>query len=497
MCKNWGLKAVTWVVVVGVWVLAGCATLDNEHSVQNLRIVSAPPGADVYYAEEFRGTTPLILQVPRGRYRHIEIESSSGKRRVVQLPRSYRISESLLANLIFSGAYPLAVSIDFLTQAGWNLEEPGLIHLPDHEGLVETFEQVIGVVPPPMAFQELTEEIGGLVEKRLKSEFAERRILKFSESIKAFEKFQWASNQVPSERVKVDLLSELGATHLALTTVKETEQEYDIHVKMVGAFDHKETEALRFSISKSKIKALGRSALELWLWESFTFLPNTVTVDFANSWTAMEVDRYPGAFTAQNQPSAGLIGQAAYYLGAIGLSTLRPPSRDFWPRFKFHFTTQLQGAMDDFGIGDYPGLERVKFERSRAYLGVGPQLDMLTRWGTVYGSVHGAVAVSRLIWKDQGERHEDWSFGPILGFEIGYYRFFTSRLVLKLFARTSAEDRLQFQKALESITDERTHVKRYERSYVGISLAAYWPEAQSTLKGLARGILETFEVGGN
>ena len=59
-------------VVVAVGVLStGCATYMSG-ATQSITIRSAPPGAHVRCGEQ-TGTTPLVLQVPKGKVDHIEV----------------------------------------------------------------------------------------------------------------------------------------------------------------------------------------------------------------------------------------------------------------------------------------------------------------------------------------------------------------------------------------------------------------------------------------
>lgn len=468
--------------------LQGCATFKGRTAY--MKVVSSPPGADVFVDQRNVGQTPLFAPVPRQRRQEITVRKGSDSIRS-QLYSKYRWQESFLANLgwISPVIWPVGWSADLISGAAWDYDPIGTLQLPSERTMRDLKHPVrrVAVAPPLSDFEVLSEEMALEIHRQLQKRLPESKVLPYESTTETFVAFNYTYRGPNDPRFNDELARELGITHLAESRIERAGSVTRAHVKLRDVFSETNEGELQFEVPAHQVSALSASGWREYVLRSISFIPNVLSVQVISTGKSdvEAVDSLNRPYSIENRKRDGFIDQ----ISRVSLrNDLHPKSmRGFKGRFRF--IPDFAYSNDKFRltspmINGTPGAHVGSYRFQSLHAGVGPELGLETPAGYLYAQL---VPVFAQTWIDSSSparavstSHSGISLSTEFGFLFWLSDSFNMRLYIQ--SRTSRPETWTSHFQQSGINDIIARNVAYTTS--GIAIGYYFPEIKSIIRGL-------------
>jgi hypothetical protein len=469
-------------VVASALCLCGCTSLGIYDYHQMTGVTSGQDHVTVLQNGHKVGKTPLFLPLRRGRDPQLAFQYPSGDVVAIQPVEHYRWGASFGGNFFLTIYAPIGWAIDLATGTAYNFDN---INRPDPSRPPKPGELVAEngpwVIAPPQASSEaVSRDIARDLERRLRRHYRRAHVLPVESFEQPFWQNHWRFDNEPGENDENELLAQMHVSYFVRSSVTTGPEQDHVTWQLLDAFTKEPVLHGEYDVDDDVVQSTRqRSWLERWN-ETFHLIPDLAAVDFGNSETRLQVDQ-AGPSTAHEDASPNFLGAAIRYIGALSLGVATPANtRGGWV-VDFSFNPLLQFLSLNENFPDQPDISSLRFERSRASVGYGPRLGLNTMFGFFYGALIPQAGYNslRAIGPEQSASAEKLALN--LTGEIGWSRFLSSRLNLKLFVRSTTEDSDLWRQVIEHALGYGVNVSTVDYVTYGLSLGYYLPETKTWL----------------
>lgn len=462
--------------------LPGCASIFFNDYKQVVRVMSDPPGADIYNQNgEKLGVTPAYVKVRRSKHSLLKLQLPNGEVKSVQLNGQYRWSPSFYGNLVFSTFAPIGWATDYyLTDTAFQFKDPGSINFKSNTAGRTKNRKIVEVVAPPQTeWNMLSREVAEIIVNQLRDRYPNKEVKDFQETRYEFVKFHYTFDHRAIGEELDKILYATDADQYVESNVEVLDSSVRIKVTVKDAFTHEMVQTFVIEKPKGQFAIFRKSNTIRSLSKYFAFFPNAVGIDFGrySSNLDMKEGYHPGkesTIVGKQVPSKGL-DQWLGVIGSLNISYIRPPQRDGKWTWRFMFIPSAYLTALTFRYDDLPQVEGVEFRRFRIGMGYGAQGSVSSRYGMMYASVVPTLNFSRITWSAEDSRSE-MEFGEVLYLmEFGYQLFVSESLALRIFGKTWVENSERWSNILSDAAGTRLEIETPRVTYAGVSILWYWP----------------------
>jgi len=462
--------------------LSGCASIFFNDYKQVVRVISDPPGADIYNQNgEKLGVTPAYVKVRRAKHSLLKLQLPSGEIKSAQLDGQYRWSPSFYGNLVFSTLAPIGWATDYyLTDTAFQFKDAAPIKFKSQASGRSKNRKVVAVIAPPQSeWNMLSREVAEILVNYLRDRHPNKDIKDYQETRYEFVKFHYTFDHRAVGEELNKILYATDADQYVESSVEILDVEIRVKVAVKDAFTHETIQSFVIEKPKNQFAIFKKSNMIRSLSKYFAFFPNAVGVDFGkfNSDLEMKEGYYPGTektIVGKQVPSKGL-DQWLGVFGSLNISYIRPPRREGSWDWRFMFIPSAYLTALTFRYDDLPQVNGVEFRRFRVGMGYGAQGSVSSRYGMIYVSLVPTLNFSRITWSAEDSRSE-MQFGEVLYLlEGGYQLFVSESLAFRIFGKTWMEDSERWSNILSDAAGTRLEIERPRVTYGGVSILWYWP----------------------
>ncbi|MCB0350713.1 MAG: hypothetical protein KDD38_05985 [Bdellovibrionales bacterium] len=453
--------------------LSGCATFDGKN--QGLLVTSNPPGAGIYYKGELVGNTPAPVIVKRSKSEQLDIVYKNSKKTIV-VPGEFRWGKVTLGNLIFLTLYPIGVVTDFVTGAAYQMNDQVHYDFPEFSGKTKTSKttpMVIAIAPPNSTHANLSDEAGVLIEHDLiQNSQINSKLIPYYLSLPIFESEDVDYNTKAEKEHIYYLYARLQATHLLQSEVSFKNDKAVVTGEFIP-FDendrsipyNKEFETDNINYTKNTLWA-GKDG------QIFYFLPNSISIDFSNSRTSLDVDQ--ATHDAKPEPLDGFWGDFLKFLSTVGVRRILPPiDRPGWRgRIVFTPTANVSYSKERFPTF-LPVADQI-FLRTHVDAGYGPSFIYENRSHAIYLNI-----IPALEWDEvqtlgtEKYRVNQTTIAAVV--ELGYRYHYNRHWSLTFFSRSVPTAEELWKKIFTKTTSQYIHVENSNLIFSGVSINYTFP----------------------
>jgi hypothetical protein len=466
------------IVILMALALFGCTSMQAGNYSQIIRVTTDQPGAVIRHKGKILGITPALIEVRRSRKPVLVVGYPNQDAVQVVVPTRYRWAGSLLANLVFSSLAPVGWMTDFLTGTAWDLKEVTKAKVPGSAPREVNDKLIIAVAPVIAEDRALSDELGRHLEKSLRqnAKYRNYKVLSYDDSLNHFEDFEFNFENPLPQKPPLELFVDLNNTHVAVAESEVKGDDYTLNYKLVDVRTDQVEKAPPYRVGASELSSLKAPwsvQFKYWLAD---LIPNTVTADAANDRTAVYLaDRDP--LYGDVKPSKGWLGDVSRFLGNFSVTNLLPPRSYPVIDFHFRFTPLLTFAYHDIHIDDPAAyLDKTDFHLSRLSYGLGPEIAIESALGVFYVDLIPGAAYSWLAWSSPVDGGNASRVDLALSVGLGYYRYFTNRIAVRVFFRQTTENSKLWNEGLDSSQGFDVPVESVSQLVGGFSLCYYFPD---------------------
>lgn len=462
--------------------LISCSTFQGQY--QTLKVVTDPPGAEVYMGSELLDKTPTFIQIPRAKQKSLLIKFPSRPDITLDLETKYRWGDSFAGNFLFVWFWPMIPvgwSIDMYTQAAWNYEALPRIALGGEkrsEPLFATRMRRVVIAPPKGVGRLLGDEIAKELEKEIHRKYKNVFVEPYFKSLSMFRRHGYEEESL-SVKQRESLYAALHSsseskvkpTHILETVVSDLPEALKVEGSVVDMYTDENT-AWSLQIPKTKFKHFCEDSFEHIGRQVVLLMPNSLGLSVGQGVSSVKDDLtgYSSEEIHEGNPFS--------YLSNISIKNLKASqSRGHW-RFHYGFVSSADANYKRLRFKNnlYNAIEHKRFDWYHFLFGVGPQVGVQTPGGLIYAEVVPSVAISHVTW--DGSKNDTRG---LLGWqsEFGYLYFLSSRITFRLFVNTSSMSTDQWNHVVHDAGATNFQTKEIVYSRGGFSFGYFFPEAQS------------------
>ncbi len=461
--------------------LPGCASIFFNDYKQVVRVMSDPPGAEIYNQNgEKLGVTPAYVKIRRSEGTQIKLQLPTGELKSVSLEGYYRWSPSFYGNLAFFSLAPIGWGVDYLTKTAYEYHDPGVVQFRSQQrGKIKTGPLVEVVAPPQSEWNLLSREVADMLVEYLKERHPTKYIKDYKDTRGDFAKYHYSYDRKAEGEELNKILYTVDADQYVESIVTVVEPNVRIRVSVKDAYTHEIIQSFVLERPTSQFKLFKKSPTILNLSKYFKFFPNAVGVDIGNY--SSDFTLPPG--TLPGNANHNIVGKRVNpggfdrllgLVGSLNILYIRPPKRSSGWDYNLLFIPSVYATALTFKYKDLPEIENIEFRRFRAGFGYGPQVSASSRYGTFYGSLLPTVNYTRISWgSDRDKQLETGEF--LLLMEIGYQQFVSDSLAFRVFGKTWSENASRWSNIISDAGGKKYPVERSGVTYAGVSIIWYWP----------------------
>lgn len=488
-----GVKGIIFILISAL-LTVGCASLRFSDYEQKVLVQSEPAGAKIYQDGKYLGDTPKYIRLRRSNMvQEVELEAPTGERRPVFVNYRYDWNGSFYPNLVFLTLAPVGWLVDYFNGTAFDYKQPQPLTfeawLKKENKKRKSLEEVkerIAIAPPLTDDEVLSDDLGLWLEKKLAKEFPKAEILPFTSTQKIFwdEDFDYNQDQDKDDRRSTmgRLLLNRRVTRVAFTRAELTDDGAQVSGSFWNSRTGEREEKIKYQIAAKEAESVGDRTWTQRLGQWVHFAPNYAHIDIAEGVPALFIGEEE--FQGVTYQAPGAVGAVSNVLGSIGIGHIDPPTnRRDW-RFFFKFVPSVSFR---YGVIRFKSLEPIhdeEFTRFSAFLGYGPSLGMVSRYGQPYVNLLLGPQYTQVEWDEEGHNKEGHS---ALGYqvELGYLYFIDRHWNVRFFWRSTDEDAETWGKAIHDVYDPTVRVDSSAYRFVGFSVGYYFPHGRNPLRWVA------------
>lgn len=466
--------------------LTSCSTITGSY--QRVKIVSEPEGAQIIHEGKVLGETPQYVKLRRRKNSDIRLQFSNKDIYKYKLNTRYRWVESGASNLIWmSWLTPAGWLTDLLTQSSWEYHEIGLLVGSDE---LAAKKQKLGpkkiVIAPPLAdYEVLSDEIGDLVESKIRARFKSDNVIPYRDTLGIFERFDYSYRGTSPPKYRDDLYEELQNHYIVETQTDKTGKTIKLKTKVFDIFREEQVAEFNEDLPLETLAFNKRSLPSKMFGSLASLLPNSVGLDFSISRPEVRVDS-----DVQDQPytSEGLNNESVTkYLSSISLRNIRGNTYVNRFHFVFDWSTAVSLSHRNLQFQSTTAvnpLKNITYSWFTAYGGIGPQLGLSSPVGYFYLDLVPILATSFVSWKNSGHYKEVNRAYLALQMELGYSFFISRNINARIAATSKTVNGAQWEDVIERTLGERRKVFSSTITTSGLTISYFIPEGRAALRSL-------------
>lgn len=458
-----GLKL--FIVLLVVTLLVGCASLTDRTRNQFVYIRSEPPGATIIDNERVLGTTPGLIRIRKQKNYHLQLQRAN-ESKVVELPTVYAWKESLLKNLFLGGLAPFALLTDYLSGSAWNYQDPEPIPFSQGSSIkLKTFRLLLA---PPLAEEfRLSDEVAHYWEKQLPKLYPNTSLVPYQESLAHFQSagydFDQRSTELQEQR---RVLYEMNADQIFFSEIRGLGVESIIYGDLIDPLGNR----LDSKSSGKSIVTAGtlKSSLSDYMPSWFTFIPNTVGVDFADTHISLS-DAIKTHESVESQKRSELLSTLTY-LQALTLSRQAIPRANNSALWKIQFVPSATLAYKKIFFPDFEKLAYVDFNFLQFGVGIGLETGLQLNKHYFYFRYIPLFTVSKIDWDQPGGQSESMTSNEVaVQADLGYLWFFTDQMSVRFFTKSIGSGHKIWNSVTHKVNPTTPELEFVNNNYTGIS----------------------------
>jgi len=474
-------------LLLSILALSGCASFKGRTT--HVKVVSNPPGELVSSADGVPlGRTPLFASVTRGRRSTLVIGADRSDATKLQLEPTYRWQESFAANLVWihPAFWASAWSIDLLTGAAWDLEDPKPFVTAKAKN-VQIRHKVMSLVVAPIESQSelLSDELSRLVEIRLRELFPTAKVLTHAETRDEFAAANWEPGHLLDGHLRDELSRRLQLSHIVEAKLIDEPGLPRLHLRLVDVFTEQAEDLGIMSIDPGLLPATRLSFTQTALSLAVEKLPNTFGLQLigrGSSDVKASLPNQESLVAESHESRSTIIDQVS----RISLRNYIHPrgSRGF--RGRFRWTTDFAYSRDTFSLRSSSGAPNLSNETYFRYqvinAGLGPEIGLHTPSGYLYLQLIPSVAWSS-IEVHQPNRSDGFSNTDlIMSIELGFALWISESFNLRLASVARTANQEIWRRTFESAGVQGVKVESFSYVTSGITLGYFFPQAKTVLR---------------
>lgn len=461
--------------------LSGCASVFFNDYKQVVRVMSEPPGADIYNQDgEKLGVTPAYVKVRRDQQSELRLQLASGEIQSVTLNGDYRWSPSFYGNLVFVSLAPIGWGVDYLTKTAYGFKNPETVQFKRFAlGVVDMRPPVLVIAPPQSPWFSLSREVGEELYALIKERYPNKNVKNYDESREIFNKFHYSYDHRAEGEDLSKILYATAADQYVETNIEERNDVVRIKVAVRDAFTRNIIQSFVVEKPAKDYAIFRKSPTTRELSKYFAFFPNALGFDVGDYSSKFSVGKGSPSYASEEfvgkKVTKDGFDQWLGLLGSFNILYVRPPQTDDGWRFNFLFVPSLYVSALTFQYTEMPELHDVEFRRFRTGFGYGPQVSVSSQYGTLYLSGVPTVNYTRIKWgNDTGTKEREMGEFIML-VELGYQLFVSNNIAFRLFFKTWAENDQRWTHIISDAAGRRIDVETSNVNYGGATLIWYWP----------------------
>lgn len=416
--------------------LTGCGSITYHERHQFILVRSNPPGADIYYRGRKVGTTPSFVEIRRESKASLQLADSH---HLVNVPigSRYRWDGSFWTNFIFFYLAPVGWTVDFITGAAWNMNDPQVTRLQMPTGLPPT-KTVVAIAPPAAYSADISDE-GGLVWQRyLRVRYPNLIILPYREKVDEFTTHGYDFDSKPGTDTEHELFGRLGVSDIFESEFRDTDRGIELSGRFRNVFTGAQgpKEVIKAEPTKDEQTFVERFKDYIHL------IPNTIGYEFSKS--DVQLTDLHGTYHSSGTHDSTFWSQLMPYLGSINVTSQILPRRESSGKLHFEFVPTLRASYRRIEFPALDSLQGNEFSYLTIGGGLGPEIGW--QWGPnyVYFNYIPIYGWHRLAWRSGDDSIKVSSIGALtFRSELGYLYYITDRFSARLYIKsTTTPDRI-------------------------------------------------------
>jgi hypothetical protein len=445
--------------------VTGCASIDSTK--QAVLISSDPPGADIIVKDEDEGSTNRFVMVPRERKPVIRLKTD---RETVNIPLKtrYRWTDSFFKNFVFWTLAPIGWTVDLLTGAAWDIEDPKGHKIAMSKGMANAneFSSSIAIAPPQAEVLGLSDAGAAAVEEALKTTVSGKfQILPYRQTLSQFIGYQYDFDGKPAADDMRDIYYTLGTHEVFESKIEEKNGRLILTGQTTNGVTKKTHTPLELTLHPND-NVLESLYVRKGPWGRL--MPNALGLDFVSQELTV---------TRQGAASFGLVPEASdqwwasalSYLSAINISNLPSLRQGRAGRWLVTFVPSARISRLEVR-SNAPDIPEQRFIRWWLSGGYGPEFGYQKSRHYVYLSLIPNLYYSAIYWRQSGTVRERTGTGIAIQTEVGYLYFFSDKWSIRGFVRNNEEDSKGWQEALAQAVPNTTDMST-RAAVAGITIA--------------------------
>lgn len=462
----------------------GCASIFFNDYKQVVKVISDPPGVEIFDHEGHRlGVTPAFIKIRRSQKSELKLQSKNGEIKSVTLEGHYRWSPSFYGNLIYMTYAPAGMGIDYLTKTAFHFDNPEVIKFNVNTKRKEKLGPDVQVIAPPQSeWSLLSNQVGVVLQSVLRQRSSKKYIKNYEETLPVFIDHHYRFDYRESGENLDKIFYDLDADEYVESKVNVLEDTIKVDVTVRSAFSQGVIDSFSFERPQSEFKIFHKSKLMRKMAKYFSFAPNAVGIDFATYNSSFQLAPESIGPGAREDVKGIRVASKGFdewlnIVSALNVLYVRPPNRNSW-QYNLLFVPSLYASAVTFKYEGIEDIEDVEFRRFRVGMGYGPQVTASSRYGTIYFGLIPTFNYTKISWGAHSSSQQVKLGEFLLLAELGYQLFLSNSMAIRFFAKGWSENASRWSNVISNARSKRTEVESSSVGLGGVSLIWYWPSLQ-------------------
>jgi hypothetical protein len=464
--------------------LCSCTTLRKNDQV--VKIATEPEGAQVYEKERLLGTTPGFFDIKRSVESEIRIKKPGYKELKYKLATSYRWVDSFVSDFVWLTLAPVAWGLDLVTKTSWQYNDIPLLSLsgPPNLKAPDNRKKIISIAPPQADHEFLSDDINHRLENVVALRYKNDEVKPVNSEEGLFEGYGYDNNQKISPERLDDLYYDLKITHfLKSETKQDPNGSVEVNSKLVDIYTEKEVDS--FNTTFKDVQTANWNWFKRLRYSAVDIIPNTIGIDSVTPVVNFTVLSNSSASTDEYKSVEDKVINVGSIVSAIGLRNIKDQEFMKHLRATVRIVPNISFHHDQFHFerdNQTNILQGYSFSWYTLLLGLGPEFGIESPAGYFYLQIIPCYAQNWINGSGNGQDVSSSMNSLQYAAELGYEFYISSRINLRLFARSTNPPSEPWNHILSSLTGQPLLTDVVTQTVSGISIGYFLPEGKSFTK---------------
>lgn len=415
------------------------------------------------------------MRVRRRLSPEIRLIPAKGDPKKLKLSTRYRWADSFGMNLLLFVYAPVGWTIDWMTGAAWQIEDPPLqrlgksTHKPIHRK-----PSVVAVAPPQGIDVGAADALGLAIDSKLRSS-EHFNVLDYEETSSIFQFYHSYDGLTEDKHNRYRLFSELEADHILHSKAERKEDRFLVRSELKDVVTGHTHTTYNWEIVPGTDLVANKYTARTLINKYFHIIPNTVFWNVSDYTPTLTAGDYQ--FDGKESESEDLGDEIAKYLSAISIARLEREQFNTRGHWVFAFVPTIIASQKRIEFPTYEPAIGAKFHRWYLSGGYGVEGGYMGRYGFVYVDFIPMLTWSKIQYSTPRDRGEVTGLSVQPMVELGYSYFFTDHLIGRIFFRNLGEDEQLWNEAFSNIHGRAVETNEISSGYAGFSIGYYIPSS--------------------